>query len=95
MPQANVTVTPTSATFPEIDPSEEYNCHFINNTLNYSFTLPLVDGKYCDASAASIPSFGFKQIGDYPDNYYKSSCCACIKINIDITIQSYNYISCQ
>jgi hypothetical protein len=67
MPQANVTVAPVGATFPEIDPSEEYNCHFINSAQNYSFTLPFVDGKRCDASVALIPSFDFKQIGDYPN----------------------------
>ncbi len=67
MPQANVTVAPVGATFPEIDPSEEYNCHFINSAQNYSFTLPFVDGKCCDASVAVIPSFDFKQIGDYPN----------------------------
>ena len=75
MPQANVTVAPTSATFPEIDPSEEYNCRFINSVLNYSFTLPFVDGKYCDASAAHVPSFDFKQIGDCPNTYYRTGCC--------------------
>lgn len=68
MPQANVTVAPTSATFPEIDPSEEYNCHFINSVQNYSFTVPFVDGKYCDASVTLVPNVGFKQIGDHPNN---------------------------
>ena len=74
MPQANVTVTPVYATFPEVDPSEEYNCHFINNAQNYSFTLPFVGGKCCDASVALIPSFGFKQIGDCPNNNYYVWC---------------------
>ena len=68
MPQANVTVIPTSATFPEIDLNEEYSCHFINRAHNYSFTLPFVDGKYCDASIALVPNFDIKQIGDYPIN---------------------------
>lgn len=62
MLQVNVTVMPTSATFPEVDVNEQYNCHFTANAQNYSFTLPFVNGEYCDPTVTPIPEFDFEQI---------------------------------
>ena len=53
---------PTPATFPEIDMNEEFYCNFKAIASNYSFTLPFVNGKFCDDFNTSIPDFGLQTI---------------------------------
>ena len=92
MPQANLTFIPTSATFPETDPSEEYHCHFINSILNYSFTSPFVDGKYCDSPTEFMPSFGFKQIGECCSFSYHYNDCGPIPHVTNVFAELHLYI---
>ena len=66
--QVNIAVMPESATFPELDKTQEYGCHF--TAINYSFTLPFVGGQFCDASTTVIPHFDLVQIGKLSTNIH-------------------------
>ena len=74
--QVNIAAMPNSAVFPELDKNEEYRCHF--TAASYSFSLPLVGGQSCDASASPVPSFTLSQIGKFRLVIHDNTCTPCV-----------------